>query len=90
MEPRPRPADKGLALVVGRGAAIAAHGSSLSREALVFAFRGFVPTFGAGAAIEPHKSSSAFMPTCASAFMPTCDVDFGRGIEAVAKKKNTV
>ena len=64
--------------MVGGGAAMAAHGSSLSREVVGFAFNGCAPTFGGGAAIEPHKSSSAF---------PTCEVDLGRGIEA--KKANT-
>ena len=78
MDPRPRPADKGLALVVGGGAAIAAQGSSLSSEAeLACALKGFATIFGAGAAIEPHNSSASLL---------TCEVDFGRGIETVAIK----
>lgn len=49
--------DNGLALVVGAGAAMAAQGSSSSVWA-VFKFKGLA-VFGAGAAIDPHKSSSS-------------------------------
>lgn len=61
LAPRPLPADKGIALVVGAGAAIAAQGSSSSTVALAFKFKGFDDVFGAGAAMEPHKSSSLFL-----------------------------
>lgn len=57
MAPRPLPDDKGLALVVGAGAAMAAQGSSSSVTA-DFKFKGF-DVFGAGAAMAPHKSSSS-------------------------------
>jgi hypothetical protein len=57
LAPRPLPADKGLALVVGAGAAMAAQGSS-SSVAVDFKFKGF-DVFGAGAAMAPHKSSSS-------------------------------
>lgn len=58
--PRPLPADKGLAFVVGGGAAIAAQGSSSDVPA-DFTFSGFEAVLGAGAAMEPHKSSSSFL-----------------------------
>lgn len=54
---RPLPLDKGLALEVGAGAAMAAQGSS-SSVTLDFKFKGF-DVFGAGAAMEPHNSSSS-------------------------------
>ena len=61
--PRPRPADNGLALVVGGGAAIAAQGSSSSAAEAALTFKGFDAVFGAGAAMEPHKSSSSSFVT---------------------------
>lgn len=57
LAPLPLPADKGLALIVGAGAAMAAQGSSSSVWA-DFKFKGLA-VFGAGAAIDPHKSSSS-------------------------------
>lgn len=57
MAPRPLPAAKGLALVVGAGAAMAAHGSS-SLVVVEFKFKG-LDVVGAGAAMAPHKSSSS-------------------------------
>lgn len=62
--PLPLPRDKGFALVVGGGAAIAAHGSLSSKEAVVFLFTGFEVDFGGATAMEPHKSSSC----CAAGF----------------------
>lgn len=59
LAPLPLPAAKGLALVVGGGAAIAAQGSSSSTVAADFTFKGFDDVLGAGAAMEPHKSSSS-------------------------------
>lgn len=67
MAPLPRPATKGLALVVGGGAAMAAHGSSSSSDA-DFRFRGFDEDFGGGAAIEPHRSSSSLLAAFTVAF----------------------
>ena len=61
--PRPRPADNGLALVVGGGAKIAAQGSSSSAAEAALTFKGFNALFGAGAAMEPHKSSSSSFVT---------------------------
>lgn len=55
LAPLPLPADKGLALVVGAGAAMEAQGSSSS---VVVDFK-FKDVFGAGAAMAPHKSSSS-------------------------------
>lgn len=74
LAPRPLPADKGLALVVGAGAAMAAQGSS-SSVADDFKFKGF-DVFGAGAAMEPHKSSSS---------LPNFGVLLGRKLEATNK-----
>lgn len=55
--PLPRPIE-GLALVVvGTGAAIAAHGSLSSSAPPFFTFKGFAE--GAGAAMAPHGSSSS-------------------------------
>lgn len=55
--PRPLPKDKGLALVVGGGAAMAAHGSASSFTTA--GFSGFVADFGGGAAIELQRSSTS-------------------------------
>ena len=69
LAPLPRPDDKGLALVVGGGAAMAAQGSSSSAAApAVFMLRGFDAVFGAGAAIDPHRSSSSSLLTFAGIF----------------------
>lgn len=68
MAPLPRPADKGLALVVGGGAAMAAHGSSSSTAPALFMLRGLDDVFGAGAAMDPHKSSSSSLPNFAGIF----------------------
>lgn len=57
LAPLPLPADKGLALVVGAGAAMEAQGSS-SSVTVDFKLKGF-DDFGAGAAMEPHKSPSS-------------------------------
>lgn len=54
--PRPRPTE-GLALVVGTGAAIAAHGSLSSSDPPFFTFKGFAEC--AGADMAPHGSSSS-------------------------------
>lgn len=61
----PLPSAKGLALVVGGGAAMAAHGSPSSTAgavvvagALAPLVRGFVFVRGAGTAMEAHGSSS--------------------------------
>ena len=77
--PLPLPADKGFALVVGGGAAIAAQGSSSSTAPAVLTFNGFDADFGGGAAIEPHKSSSSSFVTFA--------VLFGRKLVAAKAKK---
>lgn len=74
--PRPFTAARGFALVVGWGAAMAAHGSSSSTAPLVFKFKGFEIVLGAGAAMEPHKSSSSFLIALAVFF----------GLKLVAKK----
>jgi len=58
LAPRHLPADKGLALVVGAGAALAARAAAASSATVDFKFKGF-DVFGAGAALAPHKSSSS-------------------------------
>ena len=68
MAPLPLPADKGLALLVGGGAAMAAQGSSSSTAPAVFTLSGFDAVFGAGAAMDPHKSSSSSLLTFGGIF----------------------
>lgn len=53
--PLPLPKDKGLALVVGGGAAMAAQGSLSS---MLFLADVLEAVFGGGAEIEPQRSSS--------------------------------
>lgn len=55
---RPLPADKGLALVIGGGAAMAPHKSS-SSDFEAPELKAIDVVFGGGAAMEPHKSSSS-------------------------------
>lgn len=47
-------------MVVGGGAAMEAQGSSSLIVSFLFKFKGFDDVFGAGAAMDPHKSSSSF------------------------------
>lgn len=80
LAPRILLAAKGLTVVVGGGAAMAAHGSS-SAVTAVFTVIGFEVLLGTGAAMDPHKSSSPSLGTFA--------VLFGLKLVTENQKENT-